>query len=158
MVQPFPCSSMSNLQPFNTNDSSNLFNGTIDWNDPALYRSLPSLSDLLDGRPSLQETLLPAVPQTDAPNSSPHMGASLHTVPSNTSIPGHDHLDVPCPDKAANLPGSQDKATNIPGDEKPPSNSCIGTTENSANTNNSSWGARNPNRCGDIFWADLQTP
>jgi hypothetical protein len=84
--------------------------------DPVLYQSLPSFSDLLDGCPSLQETLLPAVPQTDVPNLSPHMGASLDTMPSNTSVPGHNCLDVPCPDKAANLPGSQDKAMNLPGD------------------------------------------
>jgi hypothetical protein len=47
---------------------------TIDWNDPALYASLPPLSDLLANYSNMQDTLtIPVVPRNDTSNVSPHV-------------------------------------------------------------------------------------
>ncbi|KAG2111897.1 uncharacterized protein F5147DRAFT_771466 [Suillus discolor] len=124
---------MPNVQPFNTNTNS--FEGSIDWNDPALYHSLQSLSDLLHGHPDMQDTLrlLPAVPQNDA------------------QIPRNDVPDTPsmCTNWDMLLPAvPQNNVSNtVPSTGTSPHTNwdMLYTTEISADANNSSWAARNSN-------------
>ncbi|KAG1894290.1 uncharacterized protein F5891DRAFT_985172 [Suillus fuscotomentosus] len=139
---PFQYSSIPNIVPFTTNAHSNLFDGSIDWNDPALYHSLPSLSDLLDGHPSMQDTLLPAVPRNDMPNTSPSTGTSSHTNQDNF-LPSVPRNDVPNTSPSMGASPHTDRDTLC---QDTPSNSRSDTTEIAPDANNSSWSARNPNR------------
>ncbi|KAG1879323.1 hypothetical protein C8R48DRAFT_767572 [Suillus tomentosus] len=112
---PFQYSSMPNPVPFNTNAHSNLFDGSIDWNDPALYNSLPSLLDLLNGHSSMQDTLLPAVPRNDAPNTSPSTDTLPHTN-QDTLLPAVPRNDAPntSPSMGASPHTNQDTAASLP--------------------------------------------
>jgi hypothetical protein len=126
LIPHFPFSSTPTPQPFNAKIglNGNLCDGAIDWNDPALYESLPSLSALLDDHSNFQDTVLPA-PHNDMSDVSPDTGESLD----NASVPGHDIQDTT---------PSQDKAANLPSQEEIPPISHTGTAEIAVDANNSS--------------------
>ncbi|KAG1818069.1 uncharacterized protein BJ212DRAFT_1298919 [Suillus subaureus] len=159
---PFPHSqSILNLQFFqhNTNANQSPFDGSIDWNDPGLYQSLPSLSELLNEYPDMQDVLLPAIPQSNVSDLSGQTNTSGQTSVPQSNVSDVSHAIDTSEQTQDEVATWNDRAGQIDNNQERllESHMETGTSEIPADANNSSWAARNPNQPVFMSQASLNT-
>ncbi|KAG2050479.1 hypothetical protein BDR06DRAFT_1011292 [Suillus hirtellus] len=165
---PYPPSMMAG-HPFHaTFPYSQSFDSRIDWDDPLLYQSVPSLSDLLNECHNMWDTLLPPAPQNNASDASHAINTSWDVSQQTTLPAGHEVLDanhainmsqqatLPARCEVVNLNDHSGQQDN---NEEAPLNSHVetGTSEVPADANNSSWATRNPDQPVLMSQAPLNT-